>query len=69
MGTIFFSNHNLRCQYCQNYEISQQGEGIVVSAEFGDDASPAGGALPQHQHSTRSRHPQIIGAVYLAAQH
>jgi putative pyruvate formate lyase activating enzyme len=32
-GTIFFSNCNLRCQFCQNYEISQLGEGVPVSAE------------------------------------
>lgn len=32
-GTIFFSNCNLQCKYCQNYEISQQGKGIEVSIE------------------------------------
>ena len=26
-GTIFFSNCNLNCVYCQNYEISQNGKG------------------------------------------
>ena len=26
-GTVFFSNCNLNCIYCQNYEISQQGKG------------------------------------------
>ncbi|MBN1312733.1 MAG: radical SAM protein [Anaerolineae bacterium] len=30
-GTIFFSNCNLRCQYCQNHEISQEGQGQIVS--------------------------------------
>ena len=25
-GTIFFSNCNLNCVYCQNYKISQQGK-------------------------------------------
>ena len=29
-GTIFFSWCNLQCQYCQNYEISQLGEGREV---------------------------------------
>ena len=24
-GTVFFSNCNFNCVYCQNYEISQQG--------------------------------------------
>ncbi len=32
-GTIFFSRCNLRCQFCQNYEISQQDAGYEVSAE------------------------------------
>ena len=32
-GTIFFSWCNLRCQYCQNYEISQGGEGHEVGPE------------------------------------
>jgi len=32
-GTIFFSWCNLRCQYCQNYEISQLGEGREVEPE------------------------------------
>ncbi len=32
-GTIFFTNCNLRCLYCQNYDISQLGEGTTVSSE------------------------------------
>ncbi|UCG32473.1 MAG: hypothetical protein JSU68_12500 [Phycisphaerales bacterium] len=32
-GTIFFSWCNLRCQFCQNFDISQKGEGIEVDAE------------------------------------
>ncbi|MBN1273606.1 MAG: radical SAM protein [Candidatus Aminicenantes bacterium] len=32
-GTIFFSNCGLRCIYCQNYQISIQGEGIEVPDE------------------------------------
>ncbi len=32
-GTIFFSWCNLRCQFCQNFEISQLGEGREVSSE------------------------------------
>ncbi len=31
-GTIFFGSCNLRCVYCQNYEISQLREGREVSA-------------------------------------
>lgn len=30
-GTIFFANCNLRCSFCQNYEISQDGEGDEIS--------------------------------------
>ncbi|MCM8799918.1 MAG: radical SAM protein [Candidatus Omnitrophica bacterium] len=32
-GTIFFSHCNLRCVFCQNYEISHQGQGFSVSKE------------------------------------
>jgi len=32
-GTIFFTNCNLRCLFCQNYSISQLGEGERVSKE------------------------------------
>ncbi|MEW6025969.1 MAG: radical SAM protein [Planctomycetota bacterium] len=32
-GTIFFTNCNLRCVFCQNYQISQQGEGSPVTTE------------------------------------
>ena len=32
-GTIFFTNCNLRCLFCQNYTISQLGEGESVSKE------------------------------------
>jgi putative pyruvate formate lyase activating enzyme len=32
-GTIFFTNCNLRCAFCQNYSISQLGEGERVSKE------------------------------------
>lgn len=32
-GTIFFTNCNLRCVFCQNYPISQLGNGREVSAE------------------------------------
>ena len=32
-GTIFFSNCNLNCVYCQNYEISQLGKGKEITIE------------------------------------
>jgi len=35
-GTIFFSNCNLRCEYCQNWEIAHRGDGRdVTDAELG----------------------------------
>jgi putative pyruvate formate lyase activating enzyme len=30
-GTIFFSNCNMNCVFCQNYEISQEGKGREIS--------------------------------------
>lgn len=32
-GTVFFSNCNMNCIYCQNYEISQQGKGKEITVE------------------------------------
>ena len=32
-GTIFFSNCNLRCVFCQNYEISDEGKGRDITVE------------------------------------
>ena len=32
-GTVFFSNCNLNCIYCQNYKISQEGKGKEISVE------------------------------------
>ena len=32
-GTVFFSNCNLNCVYCQNYEISQQGKGKEITID------------------------------------
>lgn len=32
-GTVFFSNCNLSCEFCQNYEISQKGIGKEISIE------------------------------------
>ncbi|MCM8771604.1 MAG: radical SAM protein [Candidatus Omnitrophica bacterium] len=32
-GTIFFTNCSLKCVYCQNYDISQLGNGYVISEE------------------------------------
>ena len=32
-GTVFFSNCNLSCKFCQNYEISAEGKGREISIE------------------------------------
>lgn len=32
-GTVFFSNCNLKCIYCQNYKISQEGKGEELTIE------------------------------------
>ena len=32
-GTVFFSNCNLNCVFCQNYKISQQGKGKEISID------------------------------------
>lgn len=32
-GTIFFTNCSLRCIYCQNYDISQLGNGYTITSE------------------------------------
>lgn len=32
-GTIFFTGCTLRCSFCQNYQISQQGMGAAVSSD------------------------------------
>lgn len=32
-GTVFFSNCNLNCIYCQNYKISQEGKGSEVATD------------------------------------
>lgn len=32
-GTVFFSNCNLRCSYCQNYKISHEGKGNEITID------------------------------------
>ncbi len=70
-GTIFFSHCSLRCNFCQNYEISHLGEGRAIEdrqlAKIMLDLQQAGChninlVTPSHVV------PQILMAVYLAAQ-
>lgn len=70
-GTIFFSNCNLRCQYCQNYTISQEGEGRAVDA--GELAAMMLDLQAMRCHNINLVSPthvvaQIIEAVALAAR-
>jgi len=70
-GTVFFSHCNLRCNFCQNYEISHAGEGRAVSdeqlAQIMLELQQAGChninlVTPSHVV------PQILSAVHIAAQ-
>lgn len=70
-GTIFFAQCNMRCQFCQNYEISQLGEGRPISAERLAEIMlrlQAAGCHNINFVSPTHVIPQIIAAVYLAAQ-
>jgi len=70
-GTIFFSWCNLRCQYCQNYDISQEGQGQEVEPR-------ELAAMMLHLQAQRCHNinfvtpshvvPQILAAVLLAAE-
>jgi putative pyruvate formate lyase activating enzyme len=70
-GTIFFSRCNLRCQYCQNHEISQTDAGNLV-----DDRDLAAIMLELQSYGCHNINlvspshvvPQILAAVALAAQ-
>jgi putative pyruvate formate lyase activating enzyme len=71
-GTIFFSWCNLRCQFCQNYDISQLGEGRAVEA-----AQIAAMMLDLQERGCHNINfvspshvmPQILAAVAIAAVH
>jgi len=70
-GTIFFSWCNLRCVFCQNYEISWQGEGRTVKAEELAEMMLALQAQGCHNiNLVTPEHvvPQILEAVLLAVE-
>ena len=70
-GTIFFAQCNMRCQFCQNYEISQLGQGQPISTErLAEIMLRLQGAGCHNINFVSPTHviPQIIAAVYLAAQ-
>ncbi|HTP29888.1 MAG TPA: radical SAM protein [Anaeromyxobacteraceae bacterium] len=70
-GTIFFSSCNLRCVYCQNWEISWRGEGELVSDA--DLAEMMLGLQRQGCHNVNLVSPshvvaQVLGALCIAAE-
>jgi putative pyruvate formate lyase activating enzyme len=70
-GTIFFSWCNLRCVFCQNYEISWQGEGRTVKAEELAEMMLALQAQGCHNiNLVTPEHvvPQILEALFLAVE-
>ncbi|WP_299024427.1 radical SAM protein [uncultured Thermanaerothrix sp.] len=70
-GTIFFTRCNLRCQYCQNYEISQTDEGHEVEPEELAEIMLRLQRLGCHNINLVSPShvvAQILAAVLIAAQ-
>lgn len=70
-GTIFFSRCNLRCQYCQNHEISQTSAGYEVEPEQLAGIMLELQALGCHNINLVSPShvvPQFMAAVLIAAQ-
>jgi putative pyruvate formate lyase activating enzyme len=70
-GTVFFSYCNMRCIYCQNYQISQLGEGREVSPEDLAEIFLELQAMGCHNlNLVTPSHvvPQILSALYLAVQ-
>jgi putative pyruvate formate lyase activating enzyme len=70
-GTIFFSYCNMRCVYCQNYEISELEEGIEVTTQ--ELASIMLNLQERGAHNINlvtPSHvvPQIVEAIYYAVQ-
>ena len=70
-GTIFFTGCNLRCEYCQNYDISQLRHGNAVSIESLSDSMLNLQQIGCHNinivtptHFT----PQIIEALIIASK-
>ena len=69
-GTIFFSWCNLHCHFCQNYEISQLGEGVEVEPESLARMMLELQAMGCHNINFVSPShvvPQMLMGVYIAA--
>lgn len=70
-GTIFFSHCNLLCNFCQNYEISHQGEGReVTDRQLADMMLHLQSVGCHNINLVTPSHviPQILGALSLAAE-
>jgi putative pyruvate formate lyase activating enzyme len=68
-GTIFFTHCNLHCNFCQNYDISHQGQGQKVTEREIADMMLSLQALGCHNiNFVTPTHvvPQILSALYLA---
>jgi len=70
-GTIFFSHCNLKCVFCQNYEISHCGEGKEITTRKLADLMihlQNNGCHNINLVSPGHIIPQIVEAIYIAAQ-
>ena len=70
-GTVFFAHCNLHCQFCQNYEISQLGEGREAEPEELASIFLRLQDMGCHNINLVSPShvvPQILAAVLLAAE-
>ncbi|MGH4051805.1 MAG: radical SAM protein [Clostridium sp.] len=68
-GTVFFSNCNLRCVFCQNYKISHDGYGKIISISRLSEIflkQQSRGALNINLVTPSHYVPQIIEALKLA---
>ena len=67
-GTIFFTGCTLRCAFCQNYQISQDGLGRVVDkAEFVDICLKLQAAGAENINLVTGSHPIPVIADFLRA--
>lgn len=70
-GTIFFSHCNLKCSFCQNYEISYCGEGNEMEASrLAQVMLDLQNQKCHNINLVSPSHiiPQIVEAIYIAAQ-
>lgn len=70
-GTIFFARCNMRCQYCQNHDISQTDRGILSDSEALAGIMLELQSLGCHNINLVSPShviPQILAGLFIAAQ-